>query len=176
MAQEGLRTGPPRENGGNLDVRHIVPGARVLLPVLVKGALLSVGDVHFAQGDGEVCGLAIETRARVRLRIGLDRGGARRDGVTQTRLTFRQRAGSGDRQYLVTTGLSIAGGTDSRSENTTVAARNALVDMIGYLTRRGLTRQQAYALCSVAVDLRISQVVDVPHATVSALLPLDIFT
>lgn len=174
--RDGLRTGPPRENGGNLDVRQLGVGARIQLPVFVEGALFSVGDAHFAQGDGEVCGLAIETTATVRLRIGLDRGGARRGNVTQTRFTFLDRAAVHDRPYFVTTGLSIADGTVSLSENTTTAARNALLDMIGYLTGRGFTREQAYVLCSVAVGLRISQIVDVPHATVCAVLPLDIFT
>jgi formamidase len=177
VGRDGLRTGPPRENGGNLDVRQLGPGARVYLPVFVEGALFSVGDAHFAQGDGEVCGLAVEMRSTARLRVGLDRGGARREHVTQTRFVYRDRpaAVAGGREYFVTTGLSFDDDRGSRSENTTVAARNALLDMIGYLTRRGLTREQAYVVCSVAVDLRISQIVDVPHATVSAFLPLDIF-
>ncbi|MGH9110342.1 MAG: acetamidase/formamidase family protein [Acidimicrobiales bacterium] len=176
VGEEGLRTGPPRENGGNLDVRFIGPGAQVLLPVMVEGALLSVGDAHFAQGDGEVCGLAVETRAKVRLRVGLRRGGARRGRATGPRLQLRRRGDVGDRTYIVTTGLSIAAGTTSLSENTTVAARNAVLDMIDHLSERGLTGEQAYVLCSAALELRISQVVDVPHAVVSALLPLDIFT
>jgi formamidase len=177
--RDGLRTGPPRENGGNLDIRQLGRGARVFLPVFVEGALFSVGDAHFAQGDGEVCGLAIEMCSTVRLRVGLDRGGARRRHITQTCFTYRDRpgaAGSGGREYFVTTGLSVEQAGGSLSENTTAAARNALLDMIEYLVQRGLSRQQAYVLCSVAVDLRISQIVDVPHATVSAFLPLDIFT
>jgi formamidase len=91
VGRAGLRTGPPRENGGNLDVRQMGPGARVYLPVFVEGALFSVGDAHFAQGDGEVCGLAVEMRSTVQLRVGLDRGGARRQHVTQTRFVYRDR-------------------------------------------------------------------------------------
>ncbi|MGH9919312.1 MAG: acetamidase/formamidase family protein [Nitrososphaerales archaeon] len=176
VGEEGLRTGPPRENGGNLDVRYIGPGARVTLPVLVEGALFSVGDAHFAQGDGEVCGLAVETRAAVRLQVGLERGGARHHGATGAGVCIRRRCVASDRTCLVTTGLSIAEGVRSLSENTTVAARNAVLAMIDHLTARGLSGEQAYALCSTVVDLRISQVVDVPHAVVSAVFPLDVFT
>lgn len=177
VGRDGLRTGPPRENGGNLDIRQLGPRARVFLPVFVDGALFSVGDAHFAQGDGEVCGQAIEMRSTVRLRVGLNKGGARRQDVTQARFIYREGSASpacDGREYFVTTGLSVEDVRGSLSENTTAAARNAILDMIKYLTGRGWTPEQAYVVCSVAVDLRISQIVDVPHATVSAFLPLDI--
>jgi formamidase len=77
---------------------------------------------------------------------------------------------------MVTTGLSIADDGANYSENTTLAARRALLDMIAYLVGEGFTRQQAYAICSVAVDLRISEIVDIPNVVVSASLPLDILT
>src|SRR6185503_12019098 len=69
IATEGLRTKPPRENGGNVDVKQLVAGARALLPVWTEGALFSTGDGHFAQGDGEVCGTAIETTATFHVRL-----------------------------------------------------------------------------------------------------------
>ncbi|MBA3261381.1 MAG: acetamidase/formamidase family protein [Thermoleophilaceae bacterium] len=76
-AGDGLRTYPPRENGGNMDIRDLGPGARLWLPVHVPGALLSVGDLHFAQGDGEVCISALETGGSATFRVGLRRGGWR---------------------------------------------------------------------------------------------------
>ncbi len=79
------------------------------------------------------------------------------------------------RRLYGTTGSCFSPDDVCESENLTVAARNALLSMIDYLETRGFNRKQAYALCSVAVDLRISQVVDVPNFLVSALLPLDIF-
>jgi formamidase len=79
------------------------------------------------------------------------------------------------RRYYATTGLSMRGEVQE-SEDVTLAARNALLAMIDYLEQRGFNRQQAYAICSVAVDLRVSEVVDVPNFVVTAFLPLDIFT
>jgi formamidase len=168
--REGLRTGPPRENGGNLDIRPLFIGARIQRPVLVEEALFSVGDWHFAQGDGEVwpcdrdqgdCAVARRTRPW---------GRASRQGDPDA-VYLRDRTAANDWLYFVTTDLSIADGAVSMTENTAVAARNALLDLIDYLIGRGFTGEQAYVLRSVAVDLRISQIVDVPHATGSATLP-----
>jgi formamidase len=77
IASEGLRTIPPRETGGNLDVKQLVKGTTVYLPVWTDGALFSIGDGHFAQGDGEVCGTAIEMAATFHLRFALQKGAAR---------------------------------------------------------------------------------------------------
>ncbi|MGE3271854.1 MAG: acetamidase/formamidase family protein, partial [Chloroflexota bacterium] len=80
------------------------------------------------------------------------------------------------RRFYATTGLSVREDGTQESEETTLAARNALLAMIEYLaSQRGYTREQAYAICSVAVDLKISEMVDVPNMVVSAVLPLDIF-
>ena len=79
------------------------------------------------------------------------------------------------RRFLATTGMCIADGVNE-SENATLAARNALLNMIDLLMERGWSREQAYCICSVAVDLKLSQIVDVPNFLVSAFLPLDIFT
>lgn len=175
-ASTGLRTIPPRETGGNLDVPQARAGATVFLPVDVAGALLSLGDVHFAQGDGEVCGTAIETHGRVALRV---------DVLPAAKLGFRPRTAAfesvepgwkGGRRHFVTTGLPIRADGSNADMDTTLAARNALLAMIDWLgAERGLTREQAYILCSVAVDLRISEIVDIPNPVVSALCPLDIF-
>jgi formamidase len=173
--QAGLRTGPPREQGGNLDIKQTVKGTRMFFPVFVDGALFSAGDAHFAQGDGEVCGQAIEMCATLTARFTVHEGRAAAEGITQTRFICEEPA-TVARQFFVTTGLSLADDGTNYSENATLAARRALLDMIDYLGSRGLDRQAAYALCSVAVDLRISELVDVPNVVVSAFLPLDIFT
>jgi formamidase len=173
IASEGLRTIPPRETGGNLDVKQLVKGTAVYLPVWTDGALFSIGDAHFAQGDGEVCGTAIEMAATFHLLFGLHRNAAR-----ERRINGIQFSGIDEdrprRRYYATTGLSMRDEVQE-SEDATLAARNALLAMIDYLQQRGFNRQQAYAICSVAVDLRISEVVDVPNFLVTAFLPLDIF-
>jgi len=174
IASRGLRTIPPRENGGNLDVKQLVKGTTVYLPVWTEGALFSIGDAHFAQGDGEVCGSAIEMAATFRLRFEIEKGAARKRNIRGAQFSGVEGAGS-SRRYYATTGLSMRGEEIQESEDATLAARNALIAMVEYLQHRGFSRAQAYAICSVAVDLRLSEVVDVPNFVVSAVLPLDIF-
>lgn len=178
VAEEGLRTIPPRENGGNVDIKQLVAGTRLLLPVYVPGALFSAGDAHFAQGDSETCGTAIEMRSRLHVRFSVRKGeGARLRGPRFERDDyFVAPEYAAPRRFLATTGISVTPDDDNPAEDLTLAARNALLAMIEALGERGFTRQQAYALCSVAVDLKVSQVVDVPNLLVSAFLPLDIFT
>jgi formamidase len=175
VGKEGLRTGPPRENGGNLDVKEIARGARVQFPVFVEGALFSAGDAHFAQGDGEVCGQGIEMRATLVARLVLHPGRALREHVTGTRI-ISAAASRPTGPCFITTGLSLADDGSNHSENATLAARRALVEMIAYLEGEGFDRQQAYTICSVAVDLRISELVDIPNVVVSASLPLDLIS
>ena len=172
VGREGLRTGPPRENGGNLDVKEVAKGAKTFFPVFVPGALFSAGDAHFAQGDGEVCGQGIEMRATLHARLTVHPGRAVRERIGGTRIISAPMPRPAGRCY-VTTGLSLADDGSNHSENATLAARRALLDMIDYLVGEGFTRQQAYAICSVAVDLRISELVDVPNVVVSASLPLE---
>jgi acetamidase/formamidase len=152
---------PPRRWGGNMDIRHVGPGARLVLPVGVAGALLSLGDVHAAMGDGEVCGTGIETSATVRLRVGLRRGAAPVTPLIETDART-QRTG----RALATTGI----GPDLM--DATRQATRALVAEIA--ARTGLDPVDAYLLASVAADLRISEVVDVPHWVVSAHIGLDL--
>ena len=103
----GLRTGPPRENGGNLDIKQTGKGTRMFFPVLVDGALFSAGDAHFAQGDGEVCGQAIEMRATLTARLTVHEGRAAEAGISQTQFICEEPA-TAARRYMVTTGLSLA--------------------------------------------------------------------
>jgi formamidase len=180
IAQEGLRTIPPRENAGNIDIRQTTPGVTMLIPVHIEGALVSTGDVHYAQGDCEACGTAIEIRSRVHVRFGIRKGEAERQGIRDLQLVrddyFAEPELAAPRRFFATTGICIRKDGRNESEDLTLAARNALLNMIDHLGTRGLDRQQAYALCSCAVDLRVSQTVDVPNLIVTALLPLDIFS
>jgi formamidase len=169
-AGAGLRTFPPRENGGNMDVRDLVAGSRLLLPVHVPGALLSMGDLHFAQGDGEVCISAIETGGEATVRVGL-----RRDGWRPTLPAWEAPARPG-RDYFATTGIPLADDGTQGDLDLNLATRRALIEMLGYLeVEHGLGREAAYVLMSAVVELRMSEVVDVPNPLVSALLPLDVF-
>ncbi|MGE5273549.1 MAG: acetamidase/formamidase family protein [Verrucomicrobiota bacterium] len=165
-AAGGLRTIPPRELGGNLDIRQLVAGSRLWLPVDVPGALFSVGDLHFAQGDGEVCGTAIEVAGAVTVRFGVIESAAERSRYPTFETPGRPARGS-----FATTGIPVDVGMDLNA-----AAREALLEIIDHLERTyGFARPAAYALCSACVDLRVSEVVDVPYPVVSALLPLDVF-
>lgn len=179
LAGEGLRTIPPRETGGNVDIKQLAAGTRLFLPVDTPGALFSAGDAHFAQGDGEVCGTAIEMRAELTVRFQLHPGEAARLGIRDPRFARDDYVVAPEfaapRRCYATTGISVTPDGENRAEDLTVAARNAMLNMIAHLQERGWSRQQAYALCSVAVDLKVSQLVDVPNFLVTAVLPLDIF-
>lgn len=170
------RTISPTEAGGNIDIKHLTAGSRVYLPVWVPGALFSVGDGHFAQGDGESCGAAVETTTRVVVRLDLRKGSA----VDLRHLSYeRLTVGPPDvasRPHFAVTGTPVDADGRIHPEDLNLATRNALRHMVDHLAgERGFTRAQAYALCSVAVDLRISQLVDVPNVLVSAMVPTDIF-
>jgi formamidase len=179
IAREALRTIPPRENAGNIDIKQISPGTTVLLPVYTEGGLVSTGDVHYAQGDSEACGTAIEMRSRVHLSFGIRKGEAERRGIQDLQFFrddyFSRPELAAPRRFFATTGIGVHRDGTNESEDLSLSAKNALLNMIDHLETRGFSRQQAYVLCSVAVDLRISQTVDVPNLLVSALLPLDIF-
>jgi acetamidase/formamidase len=144
----------PKEYGGNMDSRACTAGTIVYLPVFVKGALFGVGDVHAVQGDGEVCGTAVEIDADVTIKL----------VVNKTKKIERPQYETDE--YFMTTAWG---------ETTDDAVRIALRDMIEWLvTEKGLTREEAYALCSCAVDMRISQLVDITPG-VRAVLPKSIF-
>ena len=179
IAREALRTIPPRETAGNIDIKQLSPGTTVLLPVYAEGGLVSTGDVHYAQGDCEACGTAIEVRTRVHLRFGIRKAEAERRGIRDLQFFrddyFTRPELAAPRRFFATTGIGVHKDGTNESEDLSLSAKNALLNMIEHLETRGFDRQQAYALCSVAVDLRVSQVVDVPNLLVSALLPLDIF-
>jgi acetamidase/formamidase len=160
-----LSTIPPDRHGGNMDTRHLVAGSTLFLPVFAPGARISMGDGHATQGDGEVCGTAIETpmRARVRLTVRKD-----------VRVTAPEFLAAPDPHAELRNGRRYA--TDGIGPDLMEAARDALRRMIEWLGREhGLEPMRAYLLCSVAVDLRISEIVDVPNFVVTAHCPLGIF-
>ena len=145
---------PPHPQGGNMDIRHVTAGATLFLPVAVPGALLSMGDTHAAMGDGEVCGTGIEIASTATVRIGLEKGRTLRTPVLETdgRAT---RAGAA----LVTTGI----GPDLWQ-----AARDAATALVEELLRRtGLAPVEAYLLASVAADMHVSEIVDLPNVVVT---------
>jgi formamidase len=176
----GLRTNPPRENGGNFDVKQLTKGSKLILPVFKEGALFSTGDAHFAQGDGEVSVSAVEMSATVAVRFKLHKGLARTRKflapVFSHQRFFADPEIAVPQRFLGVMGFSNTPDGECVAENLTLACRNAVLNMIELLQERGFTREQAYVICSVAVDLRISSVVNVPTYVVSALLPEAIFT
>ena len=181
IASKAVRTVAPHETGGNVDIKQLTAGTTVRLPVYAEGALFSVGDAHFAQGDNESCGTAVEMGATFYGSFTLLKGEAKKRNITDMQFYrddyFTSPEMAAPKRFFATTGQSWTKDGVAQSEDTTLAARNALLNMIEYLvSERGYTEQQAYAICSVAVDLRISEMVDVPNFVVSALLPLDIFT
>jgi len=128
-ASEALRTIPPRENGGNLDIKQLSKGARLLLPVFVDDALFSVGDAHFAQGDGEACGTAIEMAGAILVRFALHKGEAERRGIRFPRFSrddyYFPPELAAPKRFLATTGMSIREDGTNESEDATLSARNA---------------------------------------------------
>ncbi len=189
---ECLRTIPPREHGGNMDIRYITTGTTVYLPCYIDGCGLAVGDFHYAQGDGEVAGTAIEMGGRmtVTTRIvddppDLSRGPHYEGPASVLRIPSQRfyavtgfplkKAGNvpADLAYLDSPKMA---GLSNLSSDINLAARNALAAMIDYIVSEyGYDRTQAYMIASIAVDMRIGQLVDVPNVGVTAILPLDIF-
>ena len=170
-AADGLRTIPPRENGGNLDVRQLVAGSRVYFPVHVPGALFSIGDLHYAQGDGETCGVALEVAGAATVRFTVEKGPR-----WPLRFPAFETPARHERRSFGTIGIPVTAEGRNESLDLGLATRNAVLEMIAWLeATRGLTPEQAYVLVSVACDLRLAEIVDVPNPAVSCLLPLDIF-
>ena len=160
-----INTIPPRANAGNVDIRNLGPGATAWLPVFVPGALVSLGDCHSAQGDGEVCGTGVESPMHAAVRLSVRKDLAVQELQFSTPGPMNKTDNKG---YHATT----AHGPDLM-EN----AKNAVRHMIDWLVEHhDLTRSQAYVLCSTAGDLKISEIVDVPNWIVSFYMPRSIFS
>lgn len=180
IAASAMRTIAPHETGGNLDVKQLTAGTTIRFPVFAPGGLFSVGDAHFAQGDGESCGTAVEMAATCYCSFTLRKGLADAQNIRDVQFFredyFTRPEMAAPKRFFATTGQSYTRDGVAHAEDATLAARNALLNMIDHLVdERGFTPQQAYAICSVAVDLKVSELVDVPNFVVSAFLPLDIF-
>lgn len=153
--EEMLSTIPPRANGGNMDNPHLTAGTTVYFPVFVEGALFSIGDTHAAQGFGEVCGTAIEAPMKIIYELNVLKDGR----------TIEEPQYETDEYYAVT---AFATTIDE-------AAKKATTYMIDYLSEEhGLGRTEAYVLCSLAGNLEIAEVVDVPHVLVSMHMPKNV--
>lgn len=166
LAEAGLHSVvPPRRVGGNLDIRDLAAGTVLYLPVEVAGALFSVGDTHAAQGDGEVCGTAIESPMDAVLTLDLVKGAnLKTPRFTTPGPVTRHLDAKG---YEATTGIG---------HDLMAAARDAVANMVDLLcAQRGMSAADAYMLCSVCGDLRISEIVDMPNWVVSFYFPRCVF-
>lgn len=176
IAAEAARTIPPREHGGNCDIKNLTIGSRLYLPVYVPGANLSVGDLHFCQGDGEIsfCG-AIEMAGWIDLKVSLIKNGVnkykQKNPMFQpstSRLTYGPQ--------IVFQGISVDEDGQQHYLDANVAYRQACLNAIEYLKTQGYTGEQAYLLLSSApIEGHLSGVVDIPNSCCTLALPLEIF-
>lgn len=175
-AQEAARTVPPREHGGNCDIKDLTKGAKIYFPVYVKDAGLSVGDLHFSQGDGEItfCG-AIEMAGWIHLRVKLIKGGMKKFAIKNP--IFKPSPLSPSYQdYLIFEGISVDEQGQQHYLDVQVAYRQAVLNAIEYLKKFGFSGAQAYSLLGCApIQAHISGVVDVPNACATLWLPTEIF-
>jgi len=177
VAAEGARTVPPREHGGNCDIKNLSKGSRIYFPVYVSGGKLSMGDIHFSQGDGEIsfCG-AIEMSGYLDLHVDIIKGGMAKysmvnpifkPGPVEPRYS----------EFLVFEGISVDEFTGEQYYlDAHVSYRNACLNAVNYLKKFGFTGEQAYLLLSCApIEGRLSGVVDIPNACATLALPTAIF-
>jgi len=178
IAVHGARTIPPREHGGNVDIKNLSRGSKVYFPVYVKGAKLSVGDLHFSQGDGEMsfCG-AIEMAGIITLKTSILKNGVSKFG--QTMPMFKPSPIDpiySDRIIFEGISVDLRGDGAQYNMDATVAYKQAALNCIEYLVRLGYSREQAYLLLSaVPVDSHVASLVDSPNACVTMSLPVGIF-
>ena len=177
VAAEAARTVPPREHGGNCDIKNLSKGSRIYFPVYVEGAKLSMGDIHFSQGDGEIsfCG-AIEMSGYIDLHVDLIKGGVEKYGMINP--IFKPGPVEPRySEYLVFEGISVDEFTGKQYYlDAHVAYRRACLNAIEYLKKFGFTGEQAYLLLSCApVEGRISGIVDIPNACCTLAIPTEIF-
>ncbi|GAA1072788.1 formamidase [Tsukamurella spumae] len=177
-AADAARTAPPRENGGNQDIKNLTRGTRVFYPVFVDGANLSVGDLHFSQGDGEItfCG-AIEMGGFIDLHVDIISGGMETYGVSENAI-FLPGGDVGPRyeQFLAFSGTSVTLDDEQRYLDSHLAYQRACLHAIDYLTKFGYSPEQAYLLLGAApIEGRLSGVVDIPNSCATVYIPTSIF-
>ncbi|MGY1709192.1 formamidase [Geodermatophilus sp. SYSU D00758] len=177
VAAEAARTAPPRENGGNQDIKNFSKGSRVFYPVYVDGADLSVGDLHFSQGDGEItfCG-AIEMGGFIDLHVDLIRGGMETYGVSENAIFIPGNVEPRYERYLAFSGTSVTLDGEQRYLDSQLSYQRACLHAIDYLTRFGYTPEQGYMILGAApIEGRLSGVVDIPNSCATVYLPTGIF-
>jgi formamidase len=176
IASEGARTVPPREHGGNCDIKDLSRGSKIYFPVYVEGAGLSMGDLHFSQGDGEItfCG-AIEMAGWLHIKVDLIKGGMSKYGIKNP--IFRPSPITPNyKDYLIFEGISVDEQGKQHYLDVHVAYRQACLNAIEYLTKFGYSKAQAYSILGTApVQGHISGVVDIPNACATLYLPTEIF-
>lgn len=177
VAEEAARTVPPREHGGNCDIKNLSRGSRIYFPVYVDGAKLSMGDIHFSQGDGEIsfCG-AIEMAGYIDLHVDVIKGGVAKYKLTNP--IFKPGMVEPHySEYLIFEGISVDEQGKQYYLDAHVAYRRACLNAIEYLKQFGYTGEQAYLLLSCCpCEGRISGIVDIPNACCTLALPTGIFT
>ena len=162
LAEPGLHSVvPPRRVGGNLDIRDLSAGVELYLPVEVAGGLFSVGDTHAAQGDGEICGTAIESPMSVTLTLDL---------IKDAQLAAPRFTTPGPvTRHLDAKGYEVTTGVGPNLMKSACEAVSRMVDLLA--ARHGMKPVDAYMLCSVCGDLRISEIVDMPNWIVAFYFP-----
>jgi formamidase len=177
VAAEAARTAPPRENGGNQDIKNLSKGTRVFYPVFVDGANLSVGDLHFSQGDGEItfCG-AIEMGGFIDLRLDLLKGGMDTYGVSENAIFIPGNVDPQFSQWIAFSGTSVTLDGEQRYLDSQLSYQRACLHAIDYLTKFGYSPEQAYLLLGAApIEGRLSGVVDIPNSCCTVYIPTAIF-
>jgi formamidase len=176
IAAEAARTVPPREHGGNCDIKNLTRGTRIYFPVYVEGAKLSMGDIHFSQGDGEIsfCG-AIEMSGFIDLHVDIIKGGVEKYGMVNP-IFKTSPVEPHYSEYLVFEGISVDEFGKQYFMDVHIAYRRACLNAIEYLKKFGFTGEQAYLLLSCApVEGRVSGIVDIPNACCTVAIPTEIF-
>jgi formamidase len=176
VAKEAARTVPPREHGGNCDIKNLSRGSRIYFPVYVDGAKLSMGDIHFSQGDGEIsfCG-AIEMSGFLDLHVDIIKGGVAKYGMVNP--IFKPGPVEPHHsEYLIFEGISVDEKGKQYYLDAHVAYKRACLNAIEHLKHFGFTGEQAYLLLSCCpCEGRVSGIVDIPNACCTLALPTSIF-
>ncbi len=177
VAAEAARTAPPRENGGNQDIKNFTKGTRVFYPVFVPGANLSMGDLHFSQGDGEItfCG-AIEMGGFMDLHVDLIKGGMETYGVSENAIFMPGNVDPQYSQWLAFSGTSVTLDGEQRYLDSHLSYQRACLHAIDYLQKFGYSDIQAYMILGAApIEGRLSGVVDIPNSCSTVYIPTAIF-
>ncbi len=175
-AKEGARTVPPRDHGGNCDIKNLTKGSKIFFPVYVKDGGLSMGDLHFSQGDGEItfCG-AIEMAGYLDIKVSLIKDGVKKYGIKNP-LFQPSPLTPNYRDFLVFEGISVDEQGKQHYLDVQVAYRQACLNAIEYLKKFGYSGEQAVSILGTApVEAHISGVVDIPNACATLWLPTEIF-